>query len=540
MLQNYNIAGRYIVGWVKVAIYAPIILITYYTTLDWLIFRDWTREEYSHCIIIPFFVTYLLWRDREDIANAPSAQSYTGLLPIFFGIVLFWIGELGGEFSSMYLSLWLVIIGLVLANLGWQKFKVMAFPLIFLITTFPIPALINSKINFQLRLLSSTIGVKILHLFKVPAYRSGNIIELSFTKLQVVDACSGLKYTLSLMILALVFAYLTKTQLWKKILIFLSAFPLAILFNSLRVAVTAIIYELYGQKAAEGFFHGFTGWIVFAVAFVFLVLLMTILKRLPSRKKSNNREISDNNALFDDGKWNQSKFENNNLRKNKHISKKEIKQTLLAPIFLTTVVILLLSLTFSNAIDFKKSVPIIKPLSDFPLTVNKWHGKRSEFEAYLIEALDLSDYTLINYKDDSGKAINFYVSYYENQSKGKSTHSPETCLPGSGWEFKNDEVLKLTRNDDSSFLKVNRAYIEKSGEKQLVYFWFPMRGRILTNLFQVKIYNFLDALTKQRTDGALVRIMTPIYKHETRKEAENRLSSFVKKVEPLLSKYLPQ
>lgn len=556
MLQNGIITRIVNVGLIKVAIYALLILITYYTTLDWLVFRDWTREEYSHGIIIPFFVLYLLWSNRNKIATASSYPTYSGLAVLFIGIMLFWIGELGGELFSMYLSLWFVIIGLVYTHFGWKKFKAMAFPLFFLLTTFPIPALINNKINFQLRLLSSNIGIKILHLFGVPAYREGNIIELSFTKLQVVDACSGLKYTLSLMILSLVLAYLSKRNLWKRIIIFLSAFPLAILFNSLRIAVTAIIFKFYGQEAAEGFFHGFTGWIVFGLAFLFLLFIMMILNKIPtanqkidkkssllsseSDKEEKQGKNSDKDILLPNEIEKQSKTEDNGSNEGKFSHKIGNRRSILSPLFLSSIIILLLNFTLSHAVDFRKKIPIIKSLSNYPLSVNKWDGQRSEIEASIIDSLDLSDYTLINYKDPTGKVINFYVSYYESQSKGKSTHSPETCLPGSGWVFKTAGVIKLTLDDGNGFIPVNRAYIENSGEKQLVYFWFPMRGRILTNLFQVKIYNFFDALTKQRTDGALVRVMTPIYEDEKADEADNRLSNFVRIMEPLLTQYLPK
>lgn len=132
------------------------------------------------------------------------------------------------------------------------------------------------------------------------------------------------------------------------------------------------------------------------------------------------------------------------------------------------------------------------------------------------------------------------MAYRESQTKGKSIHSPETCLPGSGWEFKETGVIKVPMNEGSSTMPVNRSFIERPGEKELVYYWFPCRGRVLTNTYQLKLYNFWDALTKHRTDGALVRVITPIHEGEAVKEVDERLIAFVREVAPILKGYLPE
>ena len=146
----------------------------------------------------------------------------------------------------------------------------------------------------------------------------------------------------------------------------------------------------------------------------------------------------------------------------------------------------------------------------------------------------------MKYQNDTGKSLNFYTAYYETQRKGESIHSPETCLPGSGWEFKKAGRLTLPlKAPNGKPMRVNRAFMEKGAYKQLSYFWFPQRDRILTNGYELKIYNFWDALTRQRTDGALVRLITPIYPDEEVKDADVRLLSFTKEVVPILNEYLP-
>ena len=160
-------------------------------------------------------------------------------------------------------------------------------------------------------------------------------------------------------------------------------------------------------------------------------------------------------------------------------------------------------------------------------------------EQQFIDFLHFSDYTIINYKDKQGHSVNFYVAYYESQRKGEAIHSPETCLPAGGWSFRDAGEVSLSLLPSSS-IRVNRAFIENSGAKQLTYYWFAQRGRVLTSLFQVKIYSFWDALTKQRTDGALVRLITPVYPQEKLEDAEKRLQGFTQQIVPVLDGYIPK
>ena len=173
------------------------------------------------------------------------------------------------------------------------------------------------------------------------------------------------------------------------------------------------------------------------------------------------------------------------------------------------------------------------------MKIGGWEGHRQQMEKQIIDALDFSDYIMADYTDDKGRSLNFYVAYYENQRKGESIHSPATCLRGGGWNFQRSGAGEVLLKDGSS-LPVNQALIEKAPTRQLSYYWFPSRDRILTNAFQMKWYNFWDALTRQRTDGALVRVITLIYPDEDLETAEKRIRSFIADVQPVLKVFLPQ
>jgi len=211
---------------------------------------------------------------------------------------------------------------------------------------------------------------------------------------------------------------------------------------------------------------------------------------------------------------------------------------LLQPHFLTASLILGLTLGLSQGVEFRGKIPIKQSLSQFPLQVGEWSGTREAMEQKFIDTLDMSDYVIVNYRDRQNHAVNFYTAYYENQQKGESIHSPETCLPGSGWKFSEAEEVVLTAKN-SKPMRVNRVIMEKDGQQQLAYYWFPMRGRVLTKLYQLKLYNFWDALTRQRTDGALVRVITPIASSERPADAEMRMQKFLNEAIPLLPAFIP-
>ena len=209
-----------------------------------------------------------------------------------------------------------------------------------------------------------------------------------------------------------------------------------------------------------------------------------------------------------------------------------------AEAFWGATVLLFLTMGISSGVEFREKIPASKPFSQFPLTEGTWEGTRQYMEQKFITELDLSDYTMIDFKRD-GKHLDFYVAYYENQRKEESVHSPETCLPGSGWVFKQAGTAQVSLADSGGSIKLNRAIMENSGYRQLAYFWFPARGRILTNAWEMKIYTFWDALTRQRTDGALVRLITPVLAGEEVGDAEARLQGFTKQIVPILDTFIP-
>jgi exosortase D (VPLPA-CTERM-specific) len=516
------------VSWLKFTLYALLLLGLYYSTLTWLVTHDWEKEAYSYCWLILPVVFFLIWLKRDKLASLPSEASWAGLAPIGLGVILFWLGDLSGEFYTLYISFWLILVGICLLHLGPQKLKTIGFALFFMLTMFPVPDFINTRIMLQLRLISSKLGVAVIHLFGLPALRRGNIIDLGFTKLEVVNACSGLHSLISLFVLCLLLVYFFKDHIWKRGVLLLSSIPLAIVTNSFRIAMTAILYKHFGSKVAESFFHEFSGLLIFAVCIPVLLIEMKVLEKLPPFRSETNAEPKETDT----------KIGNNPGSYNIKVSN---RGWLLQPMFIVVVILLGATLAISHTVDFREKILAKKDLAQFPLKIGGWAADRRQRMAQkFLDVLDLSEYVIMDYKNADGKEINFYVAYYESQRKGESIHSPATCLPGSGWSFNQSGTVKITGVPGKhGTYEVNRALMQLGGNREITYYWFPVRGRILNNAYQLKIYNFWDALIDQRTDGALVRLITPVYEGENPSDAEKRLQNFVRDVAPVLEEFIP-
>ncbi|HET8686215.1 MAG TPA: EpsI family protein, partial [Methanosarcina sp.] len=206
-----------------------------------------------------------------------------------------------------------------------------------------------------------------------------------------------------------------------------------------------------------------------------------------------------------------------------------------------SLLLLLCSIPLSKWLPTRQEViPQRQTFLDFPRVIGKWTGRPVQLEKEYIDELKFSDYAMMDFKDDSDQAISFYVAWYDSQKKGRSAHSPKTCLPGGGWrlsEFKQVEFPDLIINNQA--LSVNHAIIQKENQKQVVYYWFQQRGRIITNEYLVKFYLLLDGITENRSDGALVRLVAPVPLGNTVEEVEAKMKAFLVLVIPKLPKYIP-
>ena len=526
-IQNIRIKPS---AWITAGIYAIILAFAYLHTLRNLIFVDWNRENYTHCYFIPFLVMFLIWNKRQQLNAVRTYSSWMGLIPFIAGVSFFWLGELGGAHVVLYFSLWFVIIGLLWMHLGWPTIRIIWFAIAMIPAMFPLPNFLTGHISHQLQLISLKLGVSVVKLFGLPASREGNYIEFGLNQMLVLEAGIGLRYFVLIMVSGLVLAYFFKAHTWKRIMLFLSSILLAIAVNSLGIALTAFLFSIWGATVAERFFDWFSGWMTFLLALAFLLIEMLVLWRIcPAKKRKSSEEAQEEGPLGEETQEREPMHPCITASPRRRVS-----------VCIVGILALGLTLGLSRAVEFREKMPAARPFNQFPMEIGEWTGRRQFMDQIFLNALFFNDYILANYQNREGREINLYVAYYDSQTKGESIQPPSTGLPAR-WTFresKNAKVILIAHSLPS--IEVNRAFMEKQGAKQLVYFWYPMRGRVLTEPYQVKLTNFWDAVTRRRTDGALVRVITPVHKGERMIDAEVRLAGFVREVVPILDQFIPQ
>jgi exosortase len=252
---------------------------------------DWaTDDNYSHGFLILPIALYFVWERRRKLLTMPPAPSSLGLVVVVGSIATLVAGVLGAELFLTRISIIGLVGGVVLYTLGWRHLRVVAFPIAFLLLMVPLPAIIFNQIAFPLQLLASRFGEATLQAASIPVLREGNVIYLANTTLEVAEACSGIRSLVSLLTLGIVYGYFSDGRGWMRWLIALATVPIAIVTNGLRVAGTGIAAHFYGPEAALGFFHEFSGWLVFVAAFALLFLVVRILLALaPDRSRTPPR-----------------------------------------------------------------------------------------------------------------------------------------------------------------------------------------------------------------------------------------------------------
>jgi len=256
-----------------------VFVLTYIPTFIWMWDRWWARDSYySHGILIPFVTAYLIWQKREELALIKKAKSAWGLPLIISGMLMHAFGSLMRVYFVSGFSMLLVFIGLILFFYGAAIFRKILFPVLFLVFMIPVPLVIITNVSFKMKIFAAKIATTVLNYSGIPAIREGSIIRMRHAQVIVDDVCSGLRSLISLMALGSIFAYWMKSTLTKKYILFLTTIPIAILTNVCRVIFLSSVAEIWGVQYAAGFLHDASGFLVFALAFVLLYVMVRILE----------------------------------------------------------------------------------------------------------------------------------------------------------------------------------------------------------------------------------------------------------------------
>lgn len=252
--------------------------------------RQWASDDnYSHGFLVVPFAAYFAWLRRRELSALAIQPHWTGLVVTAGSLAVLLAGRLGAELFLARISLIGLIVGTVLFLYGARHFRALAFPIAFLLLMIPLPAVVFNQLAFPLQLLASSAGEAVLSASGVPVLREGNVLVLPTTTLEVVEACSGIRSLVSLLTLAIILGKLTEPRLWARVVLALLALPVAIAVNAARVAGTGLAVEWISPQAAEGFFHEFSGWVMFVVAFALLLGAQRVLAMTPRLPVSAER-----------------------------------------------------------------------------------------------------------------------------------------------------------------------------------------------------------------------------------------------------------
>lgn len=487
--------------------------------------RIWlASEEYSHGFFIPAISVYLIWLRRNELRFVSQMnQSSIGLVLLGTGLLLGILGGLATIRTIQHYAFILSLVGLFGAAFGRDGLKLAWVPLVFLVFMVPFPNFIINNLSSKLQLWSSWLGVEFIRACDIMVYLEGNVIDLGGYKLQVVEACSGLRYLFPLASLSFLCAYLFKGPVWQKAIVFLSSVPLTIFMNSFRIGVIGILVNSWGTEMAEGFLHDFEGWAVFLLCMVLLFIEMWLFSILNGKKTAFSELVQLPDEWY------------------ARAAERKIEFNFNRSAYVAMGLIAMLGFSGQFIRGDQEIIPQRQAFLNFPLQFEGWSGRRDFIEQKYLDTLKLTDYFIANYVSADGRgSVNFYSAYYQSQRKGASVHSPRSCIPGDGWQITQFGQRDFTDLQiQGSPLRVNRAVIEKGDYKQLVYYWFQQRGRTLTNEYAVKWYLFADAINMHRTDGALVRLVTSLDKGQDIDVADQRLHGFLQLLLKELPDYLP-
>lgn len=257
-------------------LYAPVIKL--------LVFQWYNDADYSHGFIVPILSAYLIWARRDKLRQIPLKPSLSGMVVVVGSLGLLFLGSLGAELSLTRISILGTICGLIVYFAGWAMLRAMTFPIAFLLFAIPIPVVIYNEIVFPLQFLASRFATRVLEMLNLfPILREGNVLVLPHMTLEVVEACSGIRSLMSLLALAAGYGYVVERSVAVRWFLVIAMIPLAIISNGTRVMITAIMANYLGRKAAEGFMHEFSGWVIFVVATILFLALHSLINMI--RKK---------------------------------------------------------------------------------------------------------------------------------------------------------------------------------------------------------------------------------------------------------------
>ncbi len=287
LLQANRLRTSSPLQWLPYAVIAVLLSVLYYRVAVKLVYDWYTIPDYSHGFLVPLFAAFLVWDKRKVLSDTPVKQTWSGLVLVVFSIALLILGVYGVELFTTRMSFVLLLTGLIWTLFGTAMLRVLRFPLLVLVLAIPFPAILFNQITFPLQLLASRIASDILPFLGVPTLHEGNVIELPIMKLEVAEACSGIRSLMSLFTLAVFYGYFLERTTSRRVILALASIPIAVTANVARIVGTGLCVQYWDPEKALGFFHEFSGWVMFIVSLVCLYLVHRVMRLIsPAKAKT--------------------------------------------------------------------------------------------------------------------------------------------------------------------------------------------------------------------------------------------------------------
>ena len=491
----------------------------YFVPLSSLYHTWMTNDDYSYGILIPFIAGYLFWEKKNELQQTP-VQSFWPIFPVLLFFVLVSLyGILGSSGNISQPAIPVLIVLFFLFCFGKAFFKKAWLPLCFTVFMVPLPPVLDRTVGVYLKAVSSEMGGAFLRMIGYSVYVTGNVIDLGVTRLQVVDACSGLRFLFPLIALGIVYAYFFEKVAWKRVLCVVVTLPIAVFTNVLRIGIAGILTYQWGPEMAEGFFHDFQGWAIFMVALVILFAFGRLLNMIwPNREtREKVEELEKTIPSNQKGRGNIAAF-------------------------CTSIILLAAVAGLTLNVSALPPIKIKGGIASFPTQFASWKGKPEAVDPEIIDASGAEEAFSCFYSNGQGEGISLYMGYrstafLENEN---FFHSPTVCLPSSGWKVLEKSKHVIRNVPKFGTLPVTEMLVESMGHKQLVYFWFQTKDKVTYDKNINRFHLALHALKKDNTHDLFIRPIAPVKAGESIETARMRLDGFTRRMMGTLLSFLDE
>jgi EpsI family protein len=497
--------------WIKVSLLVGAFMFAYWGAVTSLV-RMWlSYDEYSHGFLIPLISLYFVWSDRKRLRHLPIQSSILGgLILTLTGSLLLVMGSASSVVMMQQISIIVTIPGLVLILLGTKYLKALSLPLAYLIFMFPpILDLVISKTHWPFQLFSAKVASILLNILNIPVLRNAQYLELPNTTLEVAEACSGVRYLVSIIAMGIPLACHTQKNWLRKVMLVIFAVIIGILTNPIRIALIGL-WSYNGGEDLHGPFHIFKGVFVSVVGFIFFFIGAWVLAKIPllNIKKSLKKEESKGSDLT----TNMKKF---NL------------------VWLTSIVIFLGVGSYLYLYN-PKPIPLNASLTEIPSTIGNWKGKDIDYHNKEPFGIQGADFELMRvYRNAFGHEVKLYVGYFESQRQDKELINYRQRML-----YNDTEELEIpTISHDS--IQVNKTVLEDGTQNSIVLYWYDLNGRIVADRYKAKFITAIDGLIHRQTNGAIIIVSSNLIHPDEMQKVLNDEVDFIQEFFPFLDNFFP-